>query len=209
MRARRTAPARVPRAARLAPADRRAQLVACAIRVFARRGLGAARHTEVAAEAAVSVPTVFFYFPTREALVDAVLDEVSTFFLAMGRRHLAVDAPAPDRLMAFAQAFAASVESHPDHARVWLDWSTAVRDDLWPRYLRFQNQIAAALARTIRHGQRDGSVAPDLDPADEARLFVSAAYVVTQMTFAHQGPQRVTRFLRTLVRATTGHRPGR
>ena len=42
------------------------------MRVFARRGLGAARHAEIAKEAGVSVPAVFFYFPTREELVTAV-----------------------------------------------------------------------------------------------------------------------------------------
>ena len=38
-----------PRAARLAPAERRAQLLACALHVFARRGLGRATHADVAA----------------------------------------------------------------------------------------------------------------------------------------------------------------
>jgi AcrR family transcriptional regulator len=64
---------------RLSPGARRAELMACALAVFARRGLGEARHAEIAAEAGVSVATVFVYFPTREALVDAVLDEVDGF----------------------------------------------------------------------------------------------------------------------------------
>ena len=66
-------------ARRLNPAARRAQLLACAMQVFARRGLGAARHAEVAATAGMSVATVFVYFPTRELLVKAVLDEVARF----------------------------------------------------------------------------------------------------------------------------------
>ena len=33
--------------------------------------------------ARVSVPTVFFYFPTREALVMAVLDDVARFLTDM------------------------------------------------------------------------------------------------------------------------------
>ena len=58
-------------------------LLRCAMRVFARRGLGAARHAEIARAARVSVPTVFFYFPTRKALVSAVLEEVARFFTEM------------------------------------------------------------------------------------------------------------------------------
>jgi TetR/AcrR family transcriptional regulator, hemagglutinin/protease regulatory protein len=53
------------RARRLDPSERRPQLLECAMRVFARRGLGSARHSEIAKEAKVSVPTVFFYFPSR------------------------------------------------------------------------------------------------------------------------------------------------
>jgi len=62
------------RARRLDPSERRPQLLQCAIRVFARRGLGGAHHAEISREARVSIPTVFFYFPTREVLVMAVLD---------------------------------------------------------------------------------------------------------------------------------------
>ena len=66
---------------RLPPDERRAQLLAIAIDVFAERGIGAARHAEIAERAGVAVSTVFLYFKTREALVDAVLDAVSRFFL--------------------------------------------------------------------------------------------------------------------------------
>src|SRR2546425_9656361 len=71
------------RAHPLDKAERRALLLQCAMRVFARRGIGAAHHAEVAREAKVSVPTGFFYFPTREALVNAVLEEVARFFIEM------------------------------------------------------------------------------------------------------------------------------
>ena len=59
---------RRPRAPRLAPEARRAQLLASAMRVFARRGIAAARHAELASEAGVAVSTTFAYFPTREEL---------------------------------------------------------------------------------------------------------------------------------------------
>ncbi|HEY2487591.1 MAG TPA: helix-turn-helix domain-containing protein, partial [Candidatus Binataceae bacterium] len=69
--------ARHRRARALDQNERRTLLLRCALCVFARRGIGAARHAEIAREAKVSVPAVFFYFPTRQALVSAVLDEVA------------------------------------------------------------------------------------------------------------------------------------
>ena len=123
--------------------------------VFARRGLGGARHSEIAKEAKVSVPTVFFYFPSREALVKAVLEEVARFLTDMTVEIHSSPEPAPDIVLAHAKAFADSVDTHPDYARVWLDWSTAMRDEIWPLYLEFQeNIVVGIIANTIRRWQR-------------------------------------------------------
>src|SRR5215831_11115554 len=83
------------RAPALEKVERRALLLQCAMRVFARRGLGSARHAEIARAAKVSVPTVFFYFPTRTVLVSAVLEEVARFFTEMADRVHSQRAPAP------------------------------------------------------------------------------------------------------------------
>lgn len=190
-----------PRAPRMPPEARRAQLVASAVRVFARRGLGAARHAEVAAEAGVSLPAVFFYFETRERLVAAVLDEVARHFLGIVADALALDVPPRERLLATARAFAASVERHPDHARVWLDWSTAVRDELWPRYLRFQARVLQSLTRTIRTGQRRREIRADVTAADAALVMYGAAYVVMQLQLRGATPARIARFVRNLMAA--------
>ena len=122
--------------ARLDPAERRARLLAHALRVFARRGLAGGRHAEIARDARVSVPTVFVYFPTREALVAAVLDEVERFYVEMVEATLRLDLPAPELLLALAHAFTASVDTEPERARLWLEWGAALREKSWTRYLR-------------------------------------------------------------------------
>lgn len=193
-----------PRARRLLPAERRAQLLACALRVFARRGLGEARHAEIATEAGVSVPTAFVYFPTRGDLVNAVLDEVERFFLDLAECMHGRDLPAPRILLEHAVAFAASVDSHPDYARVWLDWSTAIRDEVWPRYLDFQERLVHILEKTIRRGQHEGTFATDVDAEDDARFLLSAAHMVAQMKFMRRAPEKVDRFMRAVIRAATG-----
>jgi TetR/AcrR family transcriptional regulator, hemagglutinin/protease regulatory protein len=195
------------RARRLAPAERRAQLLERALRVFARRGLGEGRHAEIAKEAGVSVPTVFFYFPTRADLVQAVLDEVGRFYLEMAVRIHGRPLPAPRIMLDHATTFANSVDTHPDYARVWLDWSTAVRDEVWPRYLEFQGQVIHRIEQTIRRGQREGSLAAGVDPGDEAHLMFSSAHIIAQMKFAHESPERIERFLQTLVHIAIGGVP--
>ena len=196
------------RAARLDPGTRRALLLDAALRVFATRGLLAARHAEIASAAGVSVSAVFFYFPTRGALVDAVVGEVDAFYADLVARSLAADVAVPDALLRLARTFAASVDSNPDHARVWLDWSTAFGDASWQRYRAFQERVVALIAATIACGQRADAVAPDVDPEGEALLMMGAAYIVVQMKITKRSPADVDRFLRSLVRSTIGRLAG-
>jgi TetR/AcrR family hemagglutinin/protease transcriptional regulator len=188
----------------MAPDDRRALLLRHALAVFARRGLGGARHAEIAKDAGVSVAATFVYFPTREDLVDAVLAEVERFYLAQAEAIHAGTLPASRVLLEHARAFAASVASHPDYARVWLDWSTAFRDEVWTRYLAFQARMVRLLARTMRRGQRDGSVDAAVAVEDEAQLLFGGAHMVAQMQFTGVPPARLERFLKSLVRSVGG-----
>lgn len=183
------------------PEERRAQLLGCALRAFARRGLGGARHADVAAEAAVSLPATFVYFRSREALVEAVLDEIERYYLLLVGGAARRDLPPRDGLLSIARAFAASVQTHPDHARVWLDWSTAVRDDLWPRYLRFEARCLRIIAGRIRAAQRAGTVDRRVHADDAAQIMYTAAYAVMQLRLRRTAPARLERFLASVIAA--------
>ena len=192
------------RAPALDKAERRALLLQCALRVFARRGLGAARHAEIARAARVSVPTVFFYFPTRKALVNAVLEEVARFFTEMAETVHGKRRPAPELILEHMRAFAEAVDTHPDHTRVLLEWSTALRDEMWPLFLRFQEQIIALIARTIRRWRLETASERDPEAEDDARMIAATGYVLVQMKVAKLPNSRIERFLQTLVRDTLG-----
>jgi TetR/AcrR family hemagglutinin/protease transcriptional regulator len=199
----RESPSKRSRARRLDPADRRSLLLQSALRVFARRGLGGAHHAEIAAEAHVSVPTVFFYFPNREALVKAVLDEVARFLTDMAVRLHSRGRPAPQIVLAHAKAFTDSVDTHPDYARVWLDWSTAIREEVWPHYLQFQERIVSIIAGTISRWRVERGIVDDDDEAeDDARLIVGSAHMLAQMKFTRCPQAKLDHFMRTLVRST-------
>lgn len=179
-------------------------LLDAALRVFASRGILVARHAEIASEAGVSVSAVFFYFPTRAALVEAVVGEVDALYTRLVTQAVAADVPVPEALFRLARTFAGSVDEHPDHARVWLDWSTAFGDESWARYRTFQERMVRLMTATIARGQRAGTVAPDVDPEGEAMLLMGAAYIVVQMKITRRPAADVERFLRTLVRSTVG-----
>jgi TetR/AcrR family hemagglutinin/protease transcriptional regulator len=172
--------------------------------VFARRGIGAARHAEIAREARVSVPTVFFYFPTRDALVSAVLEEVARFFSEMTETIHDQHRPAPQIILEHTRAFADAISTHPDHTRVLLEWSTALRDEVWPLYMQFQEKSVATIARTIRRWRMETGSQRDPDAEDDARLIAATGYVLVQMKMANLPAARIERFLQTLVRDTLG-----
>lgn len=186
---------------RLPPEERRAQLLSLAIEVFAEKGIGAARHAEIASRAGVAVSTVFVYFPTREKLVEDVLDEVAEFFIQLLESHHAQPKPAADLLAEVGDAFLALLDSHRAHVLVWLEWGSAVRADVWPKYRAFTERAVAITRRTIERGQREGVVAQDADAESLARLFTSSSQSIARLQLGDVDAQTVRRFQQTVLRA--------
>ena len=189
---------------RLPPEERRAQLLETALAVVARRGFGRAGHAEIAEAAGVAVSTVFVYFPTREELLKTVLEEVGRFYL-----ELAVDVHSQplscrDVLALHRQRFHESLETHPHHARIALDWSTAMREDLWPLYLEFIEQLVANHILTIERGQRDGDVPESVDPETSARMLIGSSQMTAQLKLTGTDPDRVDRIASMLIDAALG-----
>lgn len=56
--------------------QRRHQIVSAGMQVFAERGLAGARMEDVAVEAGISKATIYLYYPSKDALVLAVIDEM-------------------------------------------------------------------------------------------------------------------------------------
>lgn len=181
------------------PDDRRAQLLVCGVQVFAHLGIGRASHAEVARAAGVSVATVFNYFPSRENLVEQILSQVDEFLTQMTANIELSHLGAPEALYKLMSAFAEAANTDTDMVRVWLEWSTSIRDDTWPKYLEFQERIIDRLRQIIIAGKHAGTVAADVDPEDAARIVVGDAHMVALMQFAHQPSADMDRFLRHLV----------
>lgn len=180
---------------RLSKAERRQQLLACALRVAARSGLGRLVHADIAQEAGVSVPTAFLYFPNREALLQAVVGEVSRFYYEQAKPfHDGSYAPR-DAILQHCLAYARSVDSHPEQALIWLEWSTSARNEcgIWDLFLEHNDGFIRLLSRRIREAW--DTRAHRNAATDAARLIMGSVFAVTQMALA-QGPEgAVERFV--------------
>jgi len=173
------APARLDRRTRAARAqgrEARDELLAAALRVFARRGYREAGVDEIAAEAGYSKGALYWHFSSKEELLTALLDE-------------RIDAPMRDRVALLASAPPErdmSVEATREFARqlggqreaVLLEreyWTLAIRDrELRARYAERQTELRDALAAAIEARARHlGTPELTMPPEDVARIVMS------------------------------------
>ncbi len=189
---------------RLAPEERRAQLLETALEVFARRGFGRAGHAEIAEAAGVAPSTVFLYFETRKALVEAVLEEVGGFYLDLAIRVHAQEKPVREVFAEHRRLFHETTETHPHRARIALDWSTAVREDIWPHYQVFIEKLIANHVATLRRGQASGEVEADIDVETSALMLISTAQMTAQLKLAGIDADKIERMSSLMFDAALG-----
>jgi TetR/AcrR family hemagglutinin/protease transcriptional regulator len=175
-------PAVVRRRTRLSPEARREQLMICAMEVFSKRGIGRAGHAEIAELAQVSVATVFNYFSTRDELVDNVLLQIETFFTDMVATSF--NDPANSAYQAIHDYLCAFVDAaieQPQYTYIWLEWSSSIREDCWPRYLALLDNNIACISEKIQPAIDNGEINTYLTTTEFARSLTNQGYMILQL----------------------------
>ncbi|HHQ4531774.1 TPA: TetR/AcrR family transcriptional regulator [Aeromonas veronii] len=182
--------AEIRRRTRLSPEARRSQLMECAIEVFSRRGIGRAGHAEIAEQAKVSVATVFNYFNTREELVDEVLAEIERFVNQMLSQAYGDQGSIFDKIQRHVRLSVDAAYDQPDYAGIWLEWSSSVREEVWPRYTRLLDHCLELIASELQIAMDAGEITSVLSAQDLARSLTGFGYVMMQMINQPQRPAR-------------------
>lgn len=175
---------------RLQPEERRRLLLTYAVEVFSRRGIGRGGHTEIAEMGGVSVATVFNYFKTREALVEAVLEDVDNFLISLAEEVYASEDDPVIAIRTHIKAFLKACEENPAYIKVWLEWSASVREETWPSYLEFQNKLLEMIAKQVDKGVKKGMMESGLAPKERARWALGNAQMLVSMVFDPNGKPR-------------------
>jgi AcrR family transcriptional regulator len=180
----------LPTAREQAKADRRAVLLASAARLFAERGFDRVSMEELGAAAGVSGPAVYRHFSSKQAVLAALLIEVSESLHDGGQR---VVAAARDD----AEALRSLIRFHVDFALAN------------PQVIRVQDRDLDSLADAARHTVRTlqrgyvelwvsvlGRLQPGIDPA-ELRIRSHATFGLINSTphSARPSPKETTRQL--------------
>jgi AcrR family transcriptional regulator len=164
------------RAARADGREARDELLAAALRVFARRGYREAGVDEIAAEAGYSKGALYWHFSGKEELLMMLLEE-------------RIDAPMRDRVALLASAPPErdmSVEATREFARQLEEereamllereyWTLAIRDpELRARYAERQTQLRDSLAAALKaRGRHLGTPDLTMQAEDVARIVMS------------------------------------
>jgi AcrR family transcriptional regulator len=171
----------------------RRELLAAAARVLAEKGLHRTKIADIAAAADVGVGTFYLYFPDKEALFDAVVEET------VERLKQAVDAArarAADPLDEIRAANAAFFRFAHDNREVFkvVFGHGAPYDDL---IRRAQSLFIADLERTVCDGIARGLFGP-LPPAVVAQAVIGMATQVIAWWTEHESVP-----VETLIETTT------
>lgn len=157
--------------------DRRAEVLAKAIELFAEHGVEASLRS-IGDAIGVSHAALRYYFPSRDDLLIAVY-----------RAHEAADhseaekeqSTAPDpSFVDVMRSSALRNREIPGLVELYATLTTdALQQERHPATREFVRdrfrRVRAELAELVRQGQRTGAVDPDLDPEDAAALVVAAS----------------------------------
>lgn len=180
-------------AKRLSPEARKAQLLEHALAAFADAGIERAVHADVAARANVSTPTVFKYFPSRDDLLDAILNEIEEEF--WGLDSMKPNAVNFNKMLLpkdLARTLAASISAlcvnRPNLMKVALTWSVAF-SSIRKRYQAFEKVRLDDLQPSFH--------AAGLTRSD-ARVFISSLFLFIRMHFDGTSSEARTRYIISL-----------
>lgn len=183
---------------RLLPDERRQQLLHFAIIAYGTIGVERAGHGDVAKLANVSTATVFNYFPTRRALTEAVLGEI-TKNINIFFDYVAESVPRTENhIVKFISAYDNLVEAYPDQAKVFLNWSVSFGPTVRPAYLEFQEICLRNIIKVTGLPQ---------NARTDARILYGAAQSYAIMKFDKTPPETLKQFAWRVSLAIKGPSP--
>lgn len=161
---------------RLSPEKRKLQLLEIAQEVFAKRGIGRAGHADIADVAQVSVATVFNYFPTREDLVDEVLNDVVTLYSNFISNTIDPDQTIQNNLQSLFDGIVELSVCDCHWTKVWFEWSTSTRDEVWPLFLSSNETSQSLLENLFLSAIENGEISNAHQPKALTSLLHGVSY---------------------------------
>jgi AcrR family transcriptional regulator len=164
----------------------RERIITATRAAFEERGLDVGVD-EIARRAGVGMGTLYRHFPTKDALIDAIVDARFEQLTAAADEALKADDPWEgfERFLVTAVVLQASDRGFKDAL------AARGRDERGVKAAR--RRLRARIARLLERGQAAGAIRADLDPADVTVLLWASSRVVERT--ADVAPGQARRFL--------------
>jgi AcrR family transcriptional regulator len=155
--------------------DTRAKIFLNAARLFAEKGYNGVSMREISERSAVSKPTIYYYFGSKEGIYRQLLDE--------GIRHCSVhfreiqgrDVPVREKLVLIVEAIFEDASRYPDFLKFFLNQFMASEKLGFMRHYHAEAMDnALTVIDVIKKGVTNGELAPDTDPVLIADVLVGA-----------------------------------
>jgi AcrR family transcriptional regulator len=161
---------------------RRQQILSAAESVFSQRGLDATRMEDIAEAARLSKGTLYLYFDTKDALIEALMQRLFAPLTQALSTLRAGQGTAPERITAYAQAVLTAFEAlRPTYPVIFELFALATRQPRARSLLAaYFSEYRAALERVIHQGVADGELRVE-DPAAAAISLMALIEGVVQL----------------------------
>ena len=158
--------------------DPRSDIIAAAARLFRAKGIAGASVREIAAEAGLQKASLYYYFPSKEEIVYAMIEGVLGPALDMQRRLGRAVLTEPARLWLYLRFDVEMLCSAP-YDCTWLLSHGNLSDERMSEYWKERQKLIAWLSARLKQGQAKGEIR-DCDAATVAKAMLAATeYSVT------------------------------
>ena len=163
------------KASRLPAAERRADVLECACRVFSNGSYRGTTTAEIAREAGVTEPILYRHFDSKRDLYIACLEESWARVRVLWEETVAGEPDPSLWLGAMGRAFLESAAHRPLMSNLWVQaLAEASEDDEIRAYLHSHlTEVHDFAADVIRRSQAAGGIPADRDADAEAWIFIS------------------------------------
>ena len=180
------------------PESRRQELVLAAYKRVAEAGFEGLRTRDVAGEVGVNIATLHYYYPTKEALIRAVVAHAMGLF----RTTLVPGRKPGDQLAAHFRGIRRLSRDSPELFAVMGELAQrSARDPAIAGIFKEMNDAwHATLRALLRNAQVEGAVDPGLDPDATAALVTATFRGMFMLPPNTTSPQRIEQSLTQLER---------
>lgn len=188
--------------------DRRTQFLDAAVRVIARVGARSMRVEDVAREAGVSTPLVYYYFDGRHQLLTEAFRHANDSLL----NTEPVDESGDGRTQ-IVRYLLSEIEGDEGSTTTWAFWSELAASAVFDESLRkpindaYESWVDR-VSLMIEAGQRDGSVDPALEPRATAETLTALMDGIgSRFMLGGLEDQRAERLARAAIAKVLGDQP--